>query len=78
MIHATPQRPQEPCGKYLWCHSLGWPITDAGPEEAHMPLLDVPYAVSRNEGFILSNRRILADQMAFLQAMLPRYSRWAG
>ncbi len=47
------------------------------PEEANMPLLYVPYAVSRNEGFILSNRRILADQMAFLQASLPRHSRWA-
>ena len=47
------------------------------PEEAHMPLLFVPYAVCRNEGFILSNRRILADQMAFLQSNLPRYSRWA-
>ena len=47
------------------------------PEEARMPLLYVPYAVCRSEGFILSNRRILADQMAFLQATLPRYSRWA-
>jgi hypothetical protein len=47
------------------------------PEEAHMPLLYVPYAVCRNEGFILSNRRILADQMTFLQASLPKYSRWA-
>ena len=47
------------------------------PEEARMPLLYVPYAVCRNEGFILSNRRILADQMAFLQAALPRHSRWA-
>jgi len=42
-----------------------------------MPLIYVPYAVCRNEGFILSNRRILADQMAFLQASLPRHSRWA-
>ena len=47
------------------------------PEEAYMPLLYVPYAVCRNEGFILSNRRILADQMTFLQASLPKYSRWA-
>jgi len=47
------------------------------PEEAHMPLLYVPYMVSRHEGFILSNRRILADQMAFLQASLPKHSRWA-
>lgn len=47
------------------------------PEEAHMPLLYVPYRVCRTEGFILSNRRILADQMAFLAASLPRHSRWA-
>jgi 5-methylcytosine-specific restriction endonuclease McrA len=47
------------------------------PEQAGMPLLYVPYAVCRNEGFILSNRRILADQMSFLQASLPKYSRWA-
>lgn len=47
------------------------------PEEAGMPLVYVPYAVSRNEGFILSNRRILADQMAFLRAALPKHSRWA-
>jgi hypothetical protein len=47
------------------------------PEEARMPLVYVPYRVCRTEGFILSNRRILADQMAFLAVNLPRYSRWA-
>jgi hypothetical protein len=47
------------------------------PEEAHMPLLYVPYRVCRNEGFIISNRHILADQMEFLSASLPKYSRWA-
>jgi 5-methylcytosine-specific restriction endonuclease McrA len=47
------------------------------PEEARMTLLYVPYRVCRNEGFILSNRHILADQMAFLQAHLPKHSRWA-
>jgi hypothetical protein len=41
-----------------------------------MPLLYVPYAVCRNEGFILSNRRILADQMAFLRLGLPKTSRY--
>jgi 5-methylcytosine-specific restriction endonuclease McrA len=46
------------------------------PEEAGMPLLYIPYAVCRNEGFILTNRRILADQMTFLQSNLPRHSRW--
>ena len=47
------------------------------PEEARMPLLYVPYRVCRNEGFIISNRHILADQMAFLSASLPKHSRWA-
>jgi hypothetical protein len=42
-----------------------------------MSLLYVPHRVCRNEGFILSNRNILADQMAFLSASLPRYSRWS-
>ena len=40
-----------------------------------MPLMYVPYAVCRNEGFILSNRRILADQMEYLMARVPRHSR---
>lgn len=45
------------------------------PEEAHMPLVYVPYAVNRYEKMILSNRRILADQMEFLMARVPRHSR---
>ena len=70
-------------GRHEWtnvvtaCRSCNTRKGNRRPEEAHMPLLYVPYAVCRNEGFILSNRRILADQMAFLQATLPRYSRWA-
>ena len=59
------------------CRSCNTRKGNRTPEEAGMPLLYVPYAVCRNEGFILSNRRILADQMAFLQASLPRHSRWA-
>jgi 5-methylcytosine-specific restriction endonuclease McrA len=59
------------------CRSCNTRKGSRTPEEAGMPLLYVPYAVCRNEGFILSNRRILADQMAFLQATLPKYSRWA-
>jgi hypothetical protein len=45
------------------------------PEEAGMQLLYVPYAPTLHEGLLLSNRRILADQMELLQAMLPKYSR---
>jgi len=70
-------------GRHEWtnvvtaCRSCNTRKGSRRPEEARMPLLYVPYAVCRNEGFILSNRRILADQMAFLQASLPRHSRWA-
>ncbi|HUN91268.1 MAG TPA: HNH endonuclease [Burkholderiaceae bacterium] len=69
-------------GRHEWtnvvtaCRSCNTRKGNRRPEEAGMPLLYVPYAVCRNEGFILSNRRILADQMAFLQATLPRHSRW--
>ena len=59
------------------CRSCNTRKGNRRPEEANMPLIYVPYAVCRNEGFILSNRRILADQMIFLQASLPRHSRWA-
>ena len=45
------------------------------PEEAHMPLLAVPYVPNRAEYLVLSNRRILADQMAFLKKRFRRNSR---
>ena len=45
------------------------------PEQARMPLLYAPYVPSLWEDFILRNRRILADQMEFLMAHLPRNSR---
>jgi hypothetical protein len=45
------------------------------PEQAGMPLLYTPYVPSLWEDFILRNRRILADQMEFLVAHVPRSSR---
>ncbi|MFE8643955.1 HNH endonuclease [Sphingomonas sp. NCPPB 2930] len=45
------------------------------PEQANMPLLYTPYVPSLWEDFILRNRRILADQMEFLMAHVPRSSR---
>ena len=45
------------------------------PHEAHMPLIYAPYTPSLWEDMILRNRRILADQMEFLSANLPRTSR---
>lgn len=45
------------------------------PEEARMPLLYLPYVPSLHEDMILRGRRILADQMEFLLASVPRSSR---
>lgn len=45
------------------------------PEEAHMSLLYLPYVPSLHEDMILRGRRILADQMEFLLASVPRNSR---
>ena len=44
------------------------------PEQAGMPLLYVPYVPDRHEHFILRNRRILADQMEYLLAGVPKSS----
>jgi HNH endonuclease len=45
------------------------------PEEAHMTLMYLPYVPSLHEDMILRGRRILADQMEFLLASVPRSSR---
>ena len=45
------------------------------PEQAGMSLVYAPYVPSLWEDFILRNRRILADQMEFLMAHLPKNSR---
>lgn len=41
------------------------------PQQAHMPLLAVPYRPSWIEHLILSNRNILSDQMAFCARSCP-------
>lgn len=48
------------------------------PEEAHMPLLYVPYVPNLYEGLILQGRKILADQMDYLMAGVPAHSRLLG
>jgi hypothetical protein len=45
------------------------------PEEARMSLLYLPYVPNLHEDMILRGRRILADQMDFLLASVPRSSR---
>ncbi len=44
-------------------------------DEAHMPLLAVPFVPNYAEYLVLSNRRILADQMEFLRAQFRSDSR---
>lgn len=46
------------------------------PEEADMPLLAVPFRPNLYERFYLMNRRILADQMAFLSSHFSRQRNW--
>ena len=48
------------------------------PEEAGMSLHYLPYVPSLHEDMILRGRRILADQMEFLLASVPRSSRLHG
>jgi hypothetical protein len=45
------------------------------PEQARMPLLAVPFVPNWAEYLVLTNRRILADQMEFLKAQLGKNSR---
>lgn len=46
------------------------------PEEAAMPLLAVPFRPNVYERFYLMNRRILADQMAFLSNHFSHQREW--
>lgn len=61
-------------GRSVWencvtaCRSCNQRKDDRTPEEARMRLLAVPYTPNLAEYLILSNRRILADQMEFLLA----------
>lgn len=48
------------------------------PEEANMSLMYLPYVPNLHEDMILRGRRILADQMEFLLASVPRHSRLHG
>jgi hypothetical protein len=57
------------------CKSCNHRKSNRTPEQAKMPLLYTPYVPSLWEDFILRNRRILADQMEFLMAHVPKTSR---
>lgn len=57
------------------CRSCNQKKDARTPEQAGMPLLAVPYAPSHAEALIMANRRIVADQMAFLESRVPRCRR---
>ena len=57
------------------CRACNHRKSSRTPEQAGMPLLYTPYVPSLWEDFILRNRRILADQMEFLMAHIPKSSR---
>lgn len=73
--------PQAQRGADTWmnvvtaCRACNHRKSNRTPEQAHMPLLYTPYVPSLWEDFILRNRRILADQMEFLMAHVPKSSR---
>ena len=73
--------PRSKGGRHFWNNTVSAckPCNSAKgcktPEEARMPLLYVPYAPSVFEKMILKNRKILADQMEFLLARVPKTSR---
>lgn len=66
-------------GQSVWencvsaCRECNQRKDDRTPEEANMKLLAVPYTPNLAEYLILQNRRILADQMEFLQAYARKH-----
>ncbi len=68
-------------GAHVWtnvlsaCRRCNHGKSDRTPEEwGHLPLF-VAYTPNKYEGLILSNRRVLADQLEFLLAGVPKNSR---
>lgn len=68
-------------GKYSWmnlvisCRACNQKKGNRLPENAGMSLIYAPYIPSLYEDMILKGRNILADQMEFLAANLPKNSR---
>ena len=74
-------RPRSRGGEDSWmncitaCRSCNGRKGNRLPEEVGMSLIYLPYTPSLHEDMILRGRRILADQMEFLLASVPRSSR---
>ena len=57
------------------CRACNQKKDDRLVEECGLEMLYIPYTPSRAEAMILENRRILADQMDYLMAQVPRRDR---
>jgi len=74
-------KPFSKSGRDIWmnvvtaCRACNEKKSDRTPELAGMELLYLPYIPNRAEYLILTNRRILADQMEFLAQHVPAQSR---
>ena len=77
-------RPLSQGGRDEWnnvvsaCKSCNHAKGPRTPEQAGMSLLAIPYVPNRAEYLVLSNRKILTDQMAFLRKRFRRGSRLAS
>lgn len=73
--------PKSRGGKNIWmnavaaCKPCNHYKAARTPEEAGMPLLFVPYIPTAHEKFLLKGKKVLADQMQFLEHGLPKHSR---
>lgn len=74
-------KPRSCGGPDIWmnvvtaCETCNRHKNNRTPEQAGLELAYVPYVPSRHEFLILQNRNILADQMEFLLAGVPKESR---
>ncbi len=59
------------------CRRCNWAKDNRTPEEAHMPLLAVPFRPNPYEWHFLAKERILADQMEYLSRQFKAKRDWA-
>ena len=71
-------------GKDRWenvvaaCKRCNWQKDNRTPEEAHMPLLAVPFRPNPWEWHFLAKDRVLADQMQYLSQQFSAARAWAA
>ena len=60
------------------CKRCNWQKDNRTPEEAHMPLLAVPFSPNSWEWHFLAKDRVLADQMDYLSRRFRAERAWAA